>query len=165
MSEDPKSLAEMAEHEFFRCRRRALGLTQAQVAERVGSTQPAIADLEAGKRPISARIHHLLETALAADPAQLLDQHREDIRAAVQNAGLENPRIFGSVARGESTAKSDIDLFVDFPEGVRRSAFILFALADDLENILSVAVDVRTPPYVLDGRAEYLRAEAEAVAL
>ncbi len=38
-----------------------------------------------------------------------------EIRAAAEAVGARNVRVFGSVARGEETPESDVDLLVDFP--------------------------------------------------
>jgi uncharacterized protein len=63
------------------------------------------------------------------------------LRIAAQR-GAHNIRIFGSVARGDSDATSDIDFLVDLePE---RSLFDLSGLLIDLEAILQTEVDVVT---------------------
>ena len=42
-----------------------------------------------------------------------LNAHREAIRAIVAAHRGANPRVFGSVARGEDTEESDLDILVD----------------------------------------------------
>jgi predicted nucleotidyltransferase len=85
----------------------------------------------------------------------------EDINRIAAAYGARNVRVFGSVARGESSSSSDLDLLVDMSEG--RSLFDLVALGADLEEALGVAVDVVTEkslsPYLRD------RVLAEAVSL
>ena len=49
-------------------------------------------------------------------------------------------RVFGSVARGDASEASDIDLLVDFDEG--SSLFDLRHLSEDLERLLGRHVDV-----------------------
>ncbi len=49
-------------------------------------------------------------------------------------------RVFGSVARGEDTESSDIDLLVDLDDGVGLVA--LAGLARELTGLLGVTVDV-----------------------
>lgn len=56
--------------------------------------------------------------------------------------GARNVRVFGSVARGEADAASDLDLLVDLEPG--RSLIDLGALLADLECELGVRVDVIT---------------------
>jgi len=56
--------------------------------------------------------------------------------------GAYNVRLFGSVARGDAGADSDIDLLVDMLPG--RSLFDLGGLWSDLNDLLGVHVDVVT---------------------
>jgi predicted nucleotidyltransferase len=64
--------------------------------------------------------------------------------------GVKSLLLFGSVARNEATAASDVDLLVEFnrPTGY----FGLFALQDYLEKLLGCPVDLGTPdslkPYI-----------------
>jgi predicted nucleotidyltransferase len=60
--------------------------------------------------------------------------------ALASKHGAYDLRIFGSVARGESSAESDIDLFVRMEEG--RSLLDLSALVLDLRELLGIRVDV-----------------------
>ena len=59
-------------------------------------------------------------------------------------AGGSNLRVFGSVARGEDTPDSDVDLLVDLPEST--GLFTLLALEGELQRILKVSVDLATEP-------------------
>ncbi len=56
--------------------------------------------------------------------------------------GVRKAAIFGSVARGEATESSDIDLLVEFEEN--RSLLDLIGLKQDAEELLGVEVDVVT---------------------
>ncbi|MFQ6025955.1 MAG: nucleotidyltransferase family protein [Dehalococcoidia bacterium] len=56
--------------------------------------------------------------------------------------GASNLRVFGSVARGEATEESDIDLLVEMEAG--RSLLDRAALVVDLEQLLGCKVDVAT---------------------
>ena len=75
-------------------------------------------------------------------PGELLHEKREDILRVASKRGAYNVRVFGSVARGEADAKSDIDLLVDLEPG--RSLFDLGRLLMDLQNLLGHEVDVVT---------------------
>ena len=75
-------------------------------------------------------------------PSELLHEKREDILRIASRRGAYNVRVFGSVARGEADAKSDIDLLVDLEPG--RSLFDLGGLLMDLQNLLDHEVDVVT---------------------
>lgn len=48
--------------------------------------------------------------------------------------------IFGSVARGEDTTQSDVDILVDFDEGV--GLFKYSSMVSEIEKILKKAVDL-----------------------
>jgi predicted nucleotidyltransferase len=64
-------------------------------------------------------------------------------RAVVELAalrGARNVRVFGSVARGEDTPHSDVDLLVDLDGGVGLVA--LAALERELSDLLGAPVDV-----------------------
>ncbi len=54
--------------------------------------------------------------------------------------GAVNVRVFGSVARGETDSRSDLDLLVDLEPG--RSLLDLARLQRKLEELLTVPVDV-----------------------
>jgi uncharacterized protein len=69
---------------------------------------------------------------------------RGEILALAARHGARNVRVFGSVARGEADAASDIDFLVDFETG--RSLLDLAALLVDLEDLLGHPVDVVTEP-------------------
>lgn len=66
--------------------------------------------------------------------------HAEAVRLAVHRRGAMNPRLFGSVARGDNTADSDVDVLVD--SGPTLGLLGIVQLEEDLEKLLGVAVDV-----------------------
>jgi uncharacterized protein len=70
----------------------------------------------------------------------LVKQKRNEILKIAAMHGASNVRIFGSVARGESDEKSDIDILVTFDSGV--SLLDHAALIIDLEALLGCKVDV-----------------------
>jgi predicted nucleotidyltransferase len=71
---------------------------------------------------------------------ELLQQHRVAIITLAQRYGAHDVRIFGSVARGEATEASDLDLIVRFDPG--RALFDHGGLLMDLQDLLGVKVDV-----------------------
>jgi uncharacterized protein len=71
---------------------------------------------------------------------ELLKEKRENVLDLAGKHGARNVRVFGSVARGESGAESDIDLLVKMEEG--RSLLDLSALTLELRDLLGVKVDV-----------------------
>jgi hypothetical protein len=76
----------------------------------------------------------------------LLRVHRAELRAA----GVESLSIFGSVARGEAGAGSDVDVVVRLTPAARRGGFAYFGRLDELsrrlEQILGCRVDIVTEP-------------------
>jgi predicted nucleotidyltransferase len=68
------------------------------------------------------------------------------VLAAAERFGATNVRVFGSVARGDATPNSDIDLLVDFD--VSSGLLPLISLAAALEEILGFTVDI-TPTTLL----------------
>jgi predicted nucleotidyltransferase len=66
--------------------------------------------------------------------------HRPELLAAAARRGASNLRIFGSVARGDEVAESDVDFLVDFEAS--RSLVDVAGLILDLQEILGVPVDV-----------------------
>jgi hypothetical protein len=95
------------------------------------------------------------------DFAEILKSKRSAILAVANQYGAKNVRLFGSVARGEAAAASDIDLLVHMDEG--RSLLDLVGFWQDLEQLLGCKVDVLAD----DGLSPYLRDRilAEAVPL
>ncbi len=72
---------------------------------------------------------------------QLKEKRGEILRlCAVYRA--RNPRVFGSVARGEADERSDVDVLVEMEPG--RSLFDLGGLQYELERLLGRPVDVVT---------------------
>ena len=141
-------------------RRGILGLSQRALAERAGIKQPLIAAIESGKRLPSEATRAVLDDTLAVQPSTALSARLDDVRALFERAGLAEPRVFGSVARGSDDVSSDLDLIVEFSE--RHDIVDLLTLEHDLEELLAVPVDV------VDARATGRvtdHAYAESVAL
>ncbi len=75
-------------------------------------------------------------------PSALLDRHRDAIRQVVADHRALNPRVFGSVSRGEDTEDSDLDLLVD--PGVARRPRDTLRLGVDLQHIVDAIERIRT---------------------
>ncbi len=88
-------------------------------------------------------------------------EKRAEILRLAEMHGCRNVRVFGSVATGENTASSDVDILVDLDKG--RGLLDLGGLLSDLHGLLGVEVDVvesaSIHPYIRD------RVLAEAVPL
>lgn len=73
---------------------------------------------------------------------QLLKEKREEILRLCAEHGARNVRFFGSIARGEADAQSDVDFLVEMEPG--RSLFDVGGLQYELERLLGRPVDVVT---------------------
>ena len=76
-------------------------------------------------------------------PSLALSVNRAVIRALVNEHGMLNPRVFGSVVRYEDTDSSDLDILVD-PQA-NTSLRDIAKLQLCLEKKLGIHVDVLTP--------------------
>ena len=112
-------------------------LSQTDLARRAGVAQSVISSYESDRREPGLRtLTKLIEATghqLAIDVVPAPDRHlglpdtrlgrrlRRQRRAIVELAacrGAHNVRVFGSVARGEDSPCSDVDLLVDLDDGV-----------------------------------------------
>ncbi|XWX03576.1 nucleotidyltransferase family protein [Aggregatilineales bacterium SYSU G02658] len=77
-----------------------------------------------------------------APTLEMLRARREEILALAQRYGASDVRVFGSVARGEANAESDVDLLVSMREGA--SMFDLVGLWLALKDLLGCEVSLLT---------------------
>jgi predicted nucleotidyltransferase len=84
-----------------------------------------------------------------------------DNEPELQAAGIVHLRLHGSVARGQETSASDVDLIADFDSKRRFSLIDMAHLQGRLENLLGVPVDLSPAKTLKDPVRE--RAEREAV--
>ena len=73
---------------------------------------------------------------------EFLEANRDELLRIAARHGASNVRIFGSLARGDGTAQSDVDMLVDLEKG--RSLIDLGALLEDLKKLLGCEVDIVT---------------------
>jgi len=76
-------------------------------------------------------------------PSEVLPKHRETIRRLVIDAGMANPRVFGSVLHGDDEDGSDLDLLVN--PAPRTSLLDLAGLQIEIETRIDAKVDLLTP--------------------
>src|SRR6202453_4199590 len=68
----------------------------------------------------------------------ILQEHAPELQAA----GLVHLRVFGSVARGEASPQSDVDLMADFDKSKRVTLLTVGRLESRLEDLLGVRADL-----------------------
>ena len=73
---------------------------------------------------------------------EIVQTKRDEILRIAERHGARDVRVFGSVARGEATENSDIDLLVS--AGEETSPWFPAALVAELERVLGPRVDVVT---------------------
>ena len=83
--------------------------------------------------------------------------HRVAIDEILRRYGAVNPLLFGSVARGDATSESDIDLLVDLLPDGGNPLLRVAGIAEELSQVLGLRVDVVAP--------SLLRGEVSASAL
>jgi predicted nucleotidyltransferase/DNA-binding XRE family transcriptional regulator len=134
-------------------------LSQATLADRAKTSQPAIARYESGAAsPSLSTLERILaasNTSLVLSTPQrrrharqtssgnrlaLIRGLRDRLVAAAGRHGIRDLRVFGSVARGEDTRESDVDLLVNLdPE---RTLLDVIGFQQEAEDILGIGVDV-----------------------
>ncbi len=77
---------------------------------------------------------------VAAMKAQEVITRLREHRQELSEAGVLGLSLFGSVARGDNTAASDIDLVADFAQGL--SILDLVSIENRLTNLLGTPVDL-----------------------
>jgi uncharacterized protein len=91
--------------------------------------------------------------------AEKLRRQRRRLLDAAERHGVGHLRAFGSLARGEATAESDVDLLVDLKSG--HTLLDLAAFRREAGEILELPVDVAT----LDMLKDHIRDEVLGEAL
>ena len=126
--------------ELIREARRDAGLTQSELARRAGLRQPSLAQMESGARNVSEEMLDRVLEAADYRPSLALERNFNAVRKAATQRGLRNVRVFGSVARGEDSFESDIDLLVTPDRGI--DLFDLALFGEDVRLITGFTTDV-----------------------
>jgi predicted nucleotidyltransferase len=147
------------------------------LARRANVAQPVISAYETGRREpgltmLSKLVDasgHRLRVDLVAKPGQQrglpdtpmgrrLRRHRRAIIRAAERRGATNVRVFGSVARGDDTSSSDVDLLVDLRDDV--GIVGLIGLEREIAETLKRDVDVVPAANLKTALASQVLAEA-----
>jgi uncharacterized protein len=107
----------------------ATGMSQRQIAEALGITQPAVSQ-QLKFAPELDEVH----------PEVLLEAAAPILNSLAAEHGYSRLAVFGSVARHQARLESDIDLLVEVPEGTSSFGFIRFRHI--IEQVLGREVDL-----------------------
>ena len=105
------------------------GLSQRQIAELLGVSKPAISQ-QLKSAPDIERAH----------PQLLLEAAGPVLKTLASEHGYQRLAVFGSVARHQARAESDIDLLVEAPAGT--SSFEFNRFTQLIEQVLGREVDL-----------------------
>lgn len=156
-------------------------LSQMELAALAGTSQPALARYESGATiPTLPTLERLLSACgrqlqIEAPPltkdaraisvrgqlgpiADRLRQRRRSILDTARRRGVSKVRVFGSVARGEATPTSDLDLLVELKPG--RTLLDLAGFRREVAELLDLPVDVATPDMFKDRLRDEVLEEA-----
>ena len=143
---------------ILRAARLHAGLSQAEVGRRAGVAQSVISAYESGRRQPSLPMllslidatGHILDAELrpartnsrplSGPVGRRVQRHRAQLRRIAGDYNVRDVQVFGSVARGEDSADSDVDLLIKVPDSM--GLFALGRLQEELEAVLGVAVDL-----------------------
>jgi len=139
--------------------RRKVGMSQSELARRAHVSQPVVSAYERGHRepglPMLAKLVEATGQRLQVDVVagdggvrglpdtamgRRLRRKRRAVIDVASRRGASNLRVFGSVARGDDTEASDIDLLVDLAPHV--GLVELAGLTRELEELLGRSIDV-----------------------
>jgi hypothetical protein len=70
----------------------------------------------------------------------------DEVLSARAVDGVTNPRLFGSVARGDANADSDLDLLVDLLPHAGNPLLRVVGMSQELSEVVGRRVDVVTTP-------------------
>ncbi len=92
-----------------------------------------------------------------------IEEIRELLLPLLSEVPVSKAVLFGSYARNEATADSDIDLFVDTEGRLRGLAFLGFC--EDVEEKVQKPVDIFEKAYLAPDSELYSRINAEGVTI
>lgn len=94
-------------------------------------------------------------------PSDILRRRHDEVRAVIARYPVRNPRLFGSVARGDDGDESDLDLLVEPLETA--SLFDIAGLELELRDLLGIRVEVTTPGSLPPDMARRIRKDQRAL--
>ena len=85
------------------------------------------------------------------DPLALIEAHAAELRTL----GAERIGLFGSFARGQATAASDVDVYLEFAKG-RKTYDNFFAIYELLEAVFGRPIDLVTDGALSERKARII---------
>lgn len=147
--------------ERLRAMREVAGLTQKELAERSGVSQPKISAYERGVVVPSPATIGRIEREARPRPSEMLERFANEILETARRFRVTEVRVFGSAVHGTDDTNSDVDLLVSLADDASLLDISGFAAA--AEDLLGYPVDIvsdrAAPSRVMD------RIRAEAVPL
>jgi predicted nucleotidyltransferase len=90
------------------------------------------------------------------DVINKLRAHESELKAA----GIVRLAVFGSVARGETSTESDVDLLADFDKTKRYTLLTMGRLESRLADLLGTRVDLSSPEWLKESVKDRVLREA-----
>ena len=85
------------------------------------------------------------------DPVALIEGHARELRAY----GAQKIGVFGSMARGEGSSDSDVDIYLEFADGMRNYDNF-YAIHELLGSMFGRRVDLVTDGSLTEGKARII---------
>lgn len=76
---------------------------------------------------------------------EAISAHRSAIQDVLHRYGAHNPRVFGSVARGDADAASDLNILVELEPGRGNDLLRIAGIGEELTELLGIKVEIVTP--------------------
>jgi predicted nucleotidyltransferase len=90
----------------------------------------------------------------------LVKEHYPALLAILARYGAANPRLFGSVARGDAGEHSDIDVLVDLAPGAGNPLLRVAGIAEEFSRALGLPVDVAAEELLREGVSSAAKSQA-----
>lgn len=126
-----------------------------EVARRAGLSASTVSRISSGQikpsyevvEKVSAALGfdlHLRKATTASDLPKLIVAKRilSELKEELKKSGIRHVMIFGSVARGDDLADSDIDLYLDFGDQKPSASILLRAEGKIIESFFPLKVDI-----------------------
>ena len=124
----------------IREQRERAGLSQSELAAASGIAQPNISAYESGQVTPRPETIERLFAGMRPRPSVVLERLRDRVLETAARHRIRAVEVFGSLATGNDTPDSDVDLLVHVDPGA--SLFDVALFAEEVEAILGFHVDV-----------------------